>query len=580
MTVPTTPVTSYNDNTSADTTISNIPLLKKNGTFDGRLTGDTATTVGPDGYDNFVIDIAGGTHDSSASLTSSDTLTISYTLDSAGSVDIEEEPLDYSNLNNGFGPDSNLRSHIVSGTGTLTIPASHWSTVVPGDYAFYIMISASTPNGGIGYRGTYHLTLSTGGTTPPPPPGPSDNGNGSLVSTGNGHSYQYISFNGAAHTWDEANAMATAMGGYLVTITSQAENNFITNNVIPGHLTAGLSGAFIGSTDAGHEGTWVWATGPEAGTAFSSGPGSINGQYTNWAAGEPNGGTAENYGLIGADGQWLDVAALRNSAFTTGFIIEYTTRAAGTTADMILRSSTNGAFEIYNLGRNAILTAVQLGQVGLDWQFSSIGNFSGRGENDMLLRNSNTGGLEVYDIANNQLTGAAFIGNVGVDWQFSGVGNFSGVPGETDLILRNNRTGGLELYDINNNQLTGAAFIGTVGLDWQYAGIAPIHAPGASDLVLRNVNSGAFEVYAIANDQLVGAASLGAVGLDWQLGGFAADPPNGSVGSLDGQASSNAQLVQAMAGFDGGSGAGESLNTGTVSAETSQQTLLTTPQHG
>jgi hypothetical protein len=40
----------------------------------------------------------------------------------------------------------------------------------------------------------------------PPDPGPSDNGDGNLVSAGNGHSYQYISFHGAAHTWDEANA--------------------------------------------------------------------------------------------------------------------------------------------------------------------------------------------------------------------------------------------------------------------------------------------------------------------------------------------------------------------------------------
>jgi hypothetical protein len=39
---------------------------------------------------------------------------------------------------------------------------------------------------------------------------------------------------------------------------------------------------------------------------------------------------------------------------------------------------------------------------------------------------------------------------VGLDWQFSGVGNFSGVPGETDLLLRNSHTGGLEVYDISN----------------------------------------------------------------------------------------------------------------------------------
>lgn len=120
-----------------------------------------------------------------------------------------------------------------------------------------------------------------------------------------------------------------------------------------------------------------------------------------------------------------------------------------------------------------------------------------------------------------------------------------------------------------------AAFLGTIGLDWQFAGIAPIHAPGASDLVLRNVNTGAFEVYDIANNQLTGAASLGQVGLDWQLGGFAVDPPTGSMGD----SSQAAQLVQAMAGFGSGSGAGESVNAAPLSAETSQQPLLTTPQH-
>jgi hypothetical protein len=181
--------------------------------------------------------------------------------------------------------------------------------------------------------------------------------------------------------------------------------------------------------------------------------------------------------------------------------------------------------------------------------------------------------LEVYDIANNAITNAAFIGTVGLNWQFSGVGNFSGVPGETDLLLRNVNTGGLEVYNINNNQITGAAFIGTVGLDWQFAGIAPIHAAGASDLVLRNVNTGQFEVYDIANNQLTGAAPLGTVGLDWQLGGFAADPPTGSGTFTD---ISNDQLVQAMAGF-GGDIADDSDSV-FLGDDTSQQTFLTTPQ--
>jgi hypothetical protein len=93
--------------------------------------------------------------------------------------------------------------------------------------------------------------------------------------------------------------------------------------------------------------------------------------------------------------------------------------------------------------------------------------------------------------------------------------------------------------------------------------------------VLRNVNSGAFEVYDIAKNQLTGAAPLGAVGTDWQLGGFAVDPPTGAMGN----SGSTSQLVQAMAGFGGGSGA-DGSNAGFVNADASQQPLLTTPQHG
>jgi hypothetical protein len=92
--------------------------------------------------------------------------------------------------------------------------------------------------------------------------------------------------------------------------------------------------------------------------------------------------------------------------------------------------------------------------------------------------------------------------------------------------------------------------------------------------VLRNVNTGAFEVYDIANNQITGAASLGQIGLDWQVGGFAADPPTASGAFAD---AANDHLVQAMAGFGGGSGAGDSLNGALLGTDTSQQTLLTTP---
>ena len=91
-------------------------------------------------------------------------------------------------------------------------------------------------------------------------------------------------------------------------------------------------------------------------------------------------------------------------------------------------------------------------------------------------------------------------------------------------------------------------------------------------MILRNVNSGEFEVYDIVNNQITSANSLGAVGLDFQLGGFAADPPTASGAFTD---ISTSQLVQAMAGFGGGSGAAD--NAVALGADTSQQPLLTTP---
>jgi hypothetical protein len=97
---------------------------------------------------------------------------------------------------------------------------------------------------------------------------------------------------------------------------------------------------------------------------------------------------------------------------------------------------------------------------------------------DLLLRNSTTGGLEVYDINNNQITGAAFIGTVGLDWQFAGIAPVHGA-GASDLVLRNVNTGQFQVYNIANNQITGSAPLGAVSTDWQLGGFAA-NSPAAS----------------------------------------------------------------------------------------------------
>jgi microcystin-dependent protein len=244
--------------------------------------------------------------------------------------------------------------------------------------------------------------------------------------------------------------------------------------------------------------------------------------------------------------------------------------------DMVLRNSSTGAFQVYNIVNNSITASATLGTVGLDWQVGGFGNFASVGESDMILRNTTTGALLVYDISSNQITNAAFMGTVGLNWQIVGFGNFGSVPGETDMLMRNTTTGGFQVYDIANNQITGSAFLGTVGLNWQVAGFGPMHGPGESDMVLRNVNTGAFFAYDISNNQIISAAAMGQIATDWQLGGFAAESSASAASMADpGQTS---QLAQAMAGF-GGSGAGETLNTGAVGADTFQQTLLAASQH-
>jgi probable HAF family extracellular repeat protein len=166
---------------------------------------------------------------------------------------------------------------------------------------------------------------------------------------------------------------------------------------------------------------------------------------------------------------------------------------AGTSADMILRHGSDGLYETYDIGNNAILAAYSLGQVGTDWGFVTLGGFFGSDTSDMLLRNSNTGGFQVYDITND-ITGSAFLGTVGLDWQVMGFGNFSS-RGENDMILRNTGTGGVFVYDIRDNAIT---FTQSIALNYPNLQVAGVSNHGTeSDMVLRDPGTGGFTIYDI-----------------------------------------------------------------------------------
>jgi PKD repeat protein len=146
-----------------------------------------------------------------------------------------------------------------------------------------------------------------------------------------GHFYQYIQQ--VDITWHEARAAAAALRyyglvGYLATITSEAENDFIWSKI------DGLG--WIGASDEDVEGEWKWVTGPEAGTLFWQGDASgmpVNNRYSSWSEGEPNNNYEEDYAHINqdpnkSDKTWNDLApggdGIPGSAYQSrGYVVEF-----------------------------------------------------------------------------------------------------------------------------------------------------------------------------------------------------------------------------------------------------------------
>jgi len=129
----------------------------------------------------------------------------------------------------------------------------------------------------------------------------------------NGHYYlilnQTMSWS-AARDYCESLAEGDVSGtGYLVTITSDQENQFV-------HELLNNERGWLGASDGDGEDTWKWVTGPEGqdgGTVFWNGPGSsaggvpVEGRYTNWANGnQPNDRNGQDYLEMLADGDWND----------------------------------------------------------------------------------------------------------------------------------------------------------------------------------------------------------------------------------------------------------------------------------
>jgi hypothetical protein len=149
------------------------------------------------------------------------------------------------------------------------------------------------------------------------------------------HFYEYVS---GTTSWTNSYTNASNKSyfgrvGYLATVLSEAENNFIwklmANDAWFGasddynYINTAKGTTFFASQSAA-EGKWHWVTGPEKGQNFSNGntPSTtlVSGMYHKWAGGEPN-GTSEAFGQFYSsnNGQWNDLA----NSNLPGYICEY-----------------------------------------------------------------------------------------------------------------------------------------------------------------------------------------------------------------------------------------------------------------
>ena len=152
---------------------------------------------------------------------------------------------------------------------------------------------------------------------------------GSIIqNSDNGNYYQrFLNAQLYQGTWQEAQDFAVSIGGNLVSITSQTEQNFIDSN-FRYYNTTSLLGLLTGGKKV--NGSWTWSDG----SAWS---------YTNWQPGQPDawgGQDVMHYvgnngnGPIGAtlwDDYWGDSAGgISNYGLYgySGFIVEWTSTPA------------------------------------------------------------------------------------------------------------------------------------------------------------------------------------------------------------------------------------------------------------
>ncbi len=191
---------------------------------------------------------------------------------------------------------------------------------------------------------------------------------GEVFFPGTGNLYEYVA---STLTWNSAKSAAEARTkygapGYLTTITSEAENDFVADRL--------TNAGWMGASDSASEGVWRWVTGPENGTQFwsgASGGSAFGGNYENWNTGEPNdSGSNEDCAqfLAGSTGFWNDLPC--SGSTLPGYVVEYGT--PGTPPEV---ASVEVAVQTYS-APNSPSSLGPVSRVNGSWTSSTTPSFS------------------------------------------------------------------------------------------------------------------------------------------------------------------------------------------------------------
>lgn len=367
-----------------------------------------------------------------------------------------------------------------------------------------------------------------------------------LINPENRHFYRFVSSEGIR--WTDANTAAGSdanryfgLQGYLATITSQTEQNFIQQRL--------QGNGWIGASNVANASEWRWVTGPEGledggrGRLFWQGPGTgsqaananpagsaFQSRYSNWQTGEPN----QLRRIINGQEVREEYAHIigNSSAYTNG------AAAVGRWNDL------------YN-DINALIqqdgSAAPFNPLGYIVEYGGLGNDpnliisglvtvnvnNGNVGDGIVLRNYSDGQDAIWSVRNFDIISESskFFTPVSPDlnWVMVSAADFDGDNKKDDLLWRNSVTGENAIWNLEDGELRTGANSGTdfiiplADLNWRIAGVADFNGDNRDDIVWSNAQTGQNAIWYINQDGTVNTTTSVFIktepGREWEIKG-------------------------------------------------------------